>query len=777
MTKPMLCLATFALAFSTPAQAQPEPQTTPEVGGAIEDIVVTARKREESLQDTPIAISAYTGEGLETRGAQTLQSLATLTPNLVIQNNPAFGGSGNSAAVYIRGIGQQDFVPTVDPGVGIYVDGVYIARSVGALLDLVDFERVEVLRGPQGTLFGRNTIGGAISITTRKPDDELAANLAVTYGSDERVDAKATVNVPLSTTLFARLSAGSFIRSGYVERTDGVDLGDSNRYTGRLVLRWEPDPALTVDLAAEGTHARENGPALTLIGINYATTTDPGTPPFADISNVLANLAAGGGAIPCAIPPAPLNLPVSGCYDDRYVLGRKRNAGTAPAFSDSDLWAVSLDVRYELTDSLTLRSITAYRDLTTSFARDGDHSPILVSEFRDELDQRQVTQEVQLLGTSFGERLDWILGAFYFDERGRNVNLLRFTSSDFQSGGDYGNRSYAGFAQGTFALTDKLGVTAGVRYTRDEKSFPPDQFITANRLGFLPPFDAPIFQPGVRILPQVKAERTFEEFTPSANLSYAWTDDLLTYASYSRGFKSGGFSQRVFPPIIPGVTTPITNPVDVIPAFDPETVNAYELGFKLTAFDGRVTLNGAGYRTDYQDLQIQVFTSVAPVFENAASATITGFELELQARPGAGFVVEGAVGLTDAGYDEIDQATTFVARDNEFERVSKWTASAAVARAFETGMGTITPRVDWAYRSRFFNNTFNTPRIAQPGYHVVDASVTLTTADERFGLTGGVKNIGDEDYLISGVLGDAFQSFEGLYNRGREWYLTLRAGF
>lgn len=745
----------------------------------VEEIVVSARKRDESLQDTPISISAYSGTGLETRGVENLSGIANLAPNMVFQNNPAFGGSSNSASVYIRGIGQQDFVPTVEPGVGIYVDGVYIARSVGAILDLVDFERVEVLRGPQGTLFGRNTIGGAISITTKKPDEILGGSIGAQYGTDDQIQFKGSLNVPLADKLFMRASIGIFEQDGYVRRlSDGIRLGDSDRIAGRIALRWLASDALEINLAAEGTRARENGPAVTLLGLNFGKTVDPNTPPFADINNVVANLMAGGPPIPCALPGSPPNLAIGGCFDSRYLLGRNQTAGTAPSFSNTDLWGASLSADWQMNDTLTFKSITSYRDLSSDFARDGDGSPVVIAEFFDNLEQQQFSQEFQLLGDSIDSRLQWIAGLYYFHEDGKNINQLKFTPSEFQSGGKFTNESLAAFAQGTFAVTDALSITAGIRYTNDDKSFTPDQFIMVNRLPFLPPFDAPIFAPGTRVLPNVKAKVSFNKATPMVNVAYRWNEDLMTYANYSRGFKSGGFSQRVFPPIIPGITTPETDPVKVIPSFNPETVDAYEIGAKFSAFDNRLRVNAAAFYTDYNDLQVQVFTSVAPIFTNAASASIQGFELEMQAAPGAGWFFEGAIGLTDASFDKINEAETFVSKDNAFERVSKWTLSASAAKDFNIGsIGTLTPRVDWSYRSKFFNNSFNTPELLQNGYHLVNIALSLKNESENLTFDVGIKNLTKENYLVSGVFVDAAQLFEGVFNRGREWFVRTRFTF
>lgn len=777
------CLAAASLTSLIPFAARAQEADATEEGAASaldEAIVVTARKRTESLQETPISITAYSGAGLEARGIQSTDRLAEITPNLTLQNNPSFSGASNSASIYIRGVGQQDFVPTVEPGVGVYVDGVYVARSVGAILDLVDFERIEVLRGPQGTLFGRNTIGGAISVTTRTPEDVFSFDGSLTYGTDNLFVAKATANLPLGEKAAMRVSAGYFGQDGYVRRTfDGKKLGDADRFAGRVALRLEPSDTWKIDIGLDGTTARENGPAMSLIGINFGTTTDPNTPPFADINNIIANVFAGNGFFPCAIPPAPLNLSVAGCYDNRYVLGPDANAGTAPSYSRSDIWGASLTNTFELGTDLDLKSITAFRKLDGSFARDGDGSPVTIAQFTDVIHQKQFSQEFQLLGKSFGGNLEWILGAYYFKETGVNVNGLTFVISQFQSGGSFRNESLAAFGQGTLKLGESVKLTAGLRYTRDNKAFHPDQFIIANRAAFLgPPFNSPIFDAGTRVLPDVEAKVHFGEVTPMVNLAWQASDSLMTYATWSRGFKSGGFSQRVFPPIIPGVTTPITDPVAAIPSFAPEKVDAYEAGFKFQTPDRLLTLNASAYYTDYKDLQVQVFTSVAPVFRNAGSATIKGFEAEMQLRPVPGLLIEGAVGLTDASYDKIDFATTFIAKGNAFERVSKWTASAGVTYEWELpGGSVIRPHADWAYRSKFFNNTFNTPQIAQPGYSLFNASLGWTSADGRFGLTGTVKNIGDERFLVSGILVDAIQAFEGVFNRGREFSVTASVKF
>jgi len=509
-------LAAATLAASAAAQEAPRDGAAM----ALEEIVVTARMREESLQNAPIAISAYTGASLAYRGVSRLDDAAKFVPGLTLENNPSFGGASNSAAIYLRGVGQKEFLPTTDPGVGLYVDGVYVARSVGAILDVVDIERVEVLRGPQGTLFGRNTIGGAISVTTVKPEPggEFGGYVSGATGTDDLLRLKGSVHLPLGETLAARLSVADLNQDGYVERTDGVDLGDDDTTTGRAALAWHPNERFAADLAFEATRDRENGQPMRLIGIDFTDLSQlqglvaSVPPPMAFIHNVTFGATAPG--VPCAATDAAgngvtYNPAAPNCYDARYIGKDGKNQGTAPAFSEADLRGASATLRYELTPALTLKSISAWRDLDAEFARDGDDSPHRISQFYDELGQEQYTQELQLLGSH--ERLNWILGLYYFTEEGENTNILDFTVSNFRSGGDFENESWAAFAQATYDITSTLHLTLGARQTEEEKSFRPDQVIFQNYFAgisqVVPPgnplaaLDAPFLQAGERVLP------------------------------------------------------------------------------------------------------------------------------------------------------------------------------------------------------------------------------------------------------------------------------------
>ncbi len=789
-----IALSTAGLSGLVSAQDN-APSTTATL---MEEIVVSARGIEEGLQDAPIAVSAFTGETLDYRGVDSLDQIERFVPSLTLQNNPSFGGASNSAAIYLRGVGQKEFLPTTEPGVGLYVDGVYVARSVGAILDIVDIDRLEVLRGPQGTLFGRNTIGGAISIATRKPQPggDFEGSLAAAAGTDSLVHLRGTVHVPVNERIALRASVASMTQDGYVDRTDGIDLGNDDTIAGRVSLAFQPHDDFAALITVDMTRDRENGPAMELLGIDFTDLSQlqgvvlAPPPPMAFIHNVTT--AAMGPGQPCAATdPAGNGItsnPASpNCYDSRYVGADKSNEGTAPAYSETDVFGLSATLDYNLSENLAIRSITAYRELDSDFARDGDHSPHRISQFEDMLEQDQFTQELQLLGTY--DRMNWILGLYYFSEDGNNVNTLDFTVSNFRSGGAFDNTSWAAFAQATYDMTDRFHLTLGARYTDEDKAFTPDQIIYNNYFaGFsnlVPPgnplaaLDAPFLQAGSRILPLLEKEISISEFTPMANVSFDLSDKVMLYATYSEGFKSGGFTQRVFPPIVAGFTAPPGTPdLDLIPTYEPEFVDVLEAGFKMDLLDGLLRLNGAFFKTNYEELQVQVFNSVAPVTQNIGEASIEGFELELSASPAEDWFIEGSLSLLDAEYDTIDTANTLIFESNEFERVPETTASLGLSREFSiSDAGTLLLRADWSYRSETFNDAYNTPLLETDSYSLIDASARWTNKDGDWTVIVSGTNLSDEEYLVTGVYGTAFQSLEGVYNRGRQWRVEVRKQF
>ena len=473
---------------------------TVQVAANLEEVVVTARKKVESLQDTPISVTALSGDRLEDMGLSRITKLQNVTPNLVFQNTPAYSGAGNNAAVYIRGVGQKDFVPTIDPGVGIYVDEVYLGRSAGAVLDMIDIQQVEILRGPQGTLFGKNTVGGAISITTTKPNDEFGGKVDIKVGTDERRNIRGVLNVPLSDTLYARGSFGSLQQDGYVFRPfDGKDLGNQDTVMGRLALSWAPSDTFTADLSFDYYDDETNGPPLLITRVDEfpesATAIPDGNFPF--IHNLFAGFSpdfGGPNPIVCTLPDAP-----SACFTTaNAVTGDNTNLGTGPNFSEMENEAVSLTLTWDL-EAFTAKLIAAYRSLDGQFANDRDGYPQAdgepaapfpvfinpITHYFDTFEQDQLSIELQLSGESMDSRLSWVVGAYAFEEDGENINPVDFTTVSIQSGGYFDYSSEAVFAQATYDVTDKLSVTAGWRYTKEDRDYLPDQYIEEMPLSFL----------------------------------------------------------------------------------------------------------------------------------------------------------------------------------------------------------------------------------------------------------------------------------------------------
>ena len=437
----------------------------------------------ENLQETPISISAFTENGLEQRRVENISQLAPYTPNLIFDTGSAISGTKSSASIFIRGVGQTDFTLNSDAGVGLYLDGVYISRSIGAVLDIVDIERVEVLRGPQGTLFGRNTIGGAISLTSKKPAEEFGGSAKVTVGSHDRIDIHGRVDIPLGDTLFSSFSLARFDQNGYIDRPLlGDNTGERDAWAGRAAFRWLPTDSLELNLGIDGTRERETSCCGELVA----------TYPNSD----LAGIHNTGRS-----PDDPM------FFDDRQLPQKDfEDNSTFDVPSDLDLWGINLAIDWSISDNLDFKSITAYRDLESANGRDEDHSPILIGHTSDIFDHEQFSQEFQLQGIALNSQLRWITGLYYFVEEGYNLDDVNFGPLvHLISGGEVDNDSIAVFAQATYDFTEKLSLTGGLRWTEDTKRFTPDccqQLISSDIL--------PI-PPGTPLLPAGEQSRSIEE--------------------------------------------------------------------------------------------------------------------------------------------------------------------------------------------------------------------------------------------------------------------------
>ncbi len=778
---PALILASFPLHAQEVAAPMAEDAGAENTGG-VEVITVTARRRAESMQDTPIAISAVSGEGLADRGIDNVTQIGDFTPNVKFNSSVPVSASNATAAIFIRGIGQNDYQLSADPGVGLYLDGVYISRGVGNVLDVLNIERIEVLRGPQGTLFGRNTIGGAVSVVTSKPGDVFKGRIEATTGRFNRVQIKGSVDIPLAEGVYSSFSGFYHNRDGYVKGivAGAPDLGDTDQLAGRFALRLEPSSDVTIDIAVDGSRAREESAPNVALAINE-------TAPAASAWNGIYSGAPGI----CTDLTNAARLSDQRCFNSQWALAPYRHGGTFTTISDVfnetsrkpyqsasniNIWGVSGILEWQLSDSVTFKSITAYRKVTGFWTRDSDHSPATIVQTNSDWRQDQFSQEIQLLGQAFSNRLNWVVGGYYSDESGNHADLVNIVDAVFLSGAVLDGKSYAVFGQGTFEIVPDLNLTAGIRWTEDQKTFNnANQYVVAS--GFLTgsPFnpDGSGLQDGDPLMGPLGNSATIKDraWTPMASLSYRWSPEVLTYASYSKGFKGGGFTQRVFPPFA------------FIPSFEPETSETFELGIKTDLFNRRLRLNGAVFLNNYDNLQITVndpTLGFAPIIQNAAKARIKGFEIEMLAEPVYGLRIEGGVGYLDAEYRDVDLRAldAGVSTDTKLQNAPKWTLSGSISYKAEFGNGSsVTPRVDWSYRSKVYNDAVNTPELVQPGYHMINAAVAYRDPSEAVTVTLGVKNLTKEVYLSSGYEDSFGGIIEGVYGRPREWYLSVGYSF
>ena len=718
----------------------------------LETVVVAVRKRKENAQKTPVSMSSFTGRTLEQRGVTNISEIGPMTPNVSFDSGAAISGSSNSATIFIRGVGQSDFNLTIDPGVGLYLDGVYISRSVGALLDTADIAQVDVLRGPQGTLFGKNTIGGAVVLTSRQPefDDAPSGSVALTVGNYNRTDLKASVNLPVNQSLALQASVSAQKRDGYGKSLfNGMEFGDKNSVSGRFAAALKATDDLMFTLALDATRTDEHAPPVKLL----ALTTTSG---FPALYNAFSPNAAG-----CATNPGADN-----CYGPQWLTDSPyTNWNSDPDYSRSNVFGASLTVDWDLHWG-AFKSITAYRDMDSKFWLEHDGAPMLVINATNDYSDRQFSQEFQLTGNTSDDRFKWATGLYYLRETGTDHNTI-FDGSDlmsFLSGGSIRNTSKAVYAQGTYAITDKFGLTLGARYSDEEKTFRPDSYFISNTL---PPEVLP-FPPGFRILPYAWVKNSKGSFTPAATLDYKFSDGVYGYLTYSEGFKAGGFTQRVFP-FAPEV-----------PTFQPEYVKSFEAGLKTRLFDNRLVLNFDVFNMKYTDMQQTIVENFAPTIRNAGEATIRGFELEFQAVPTDWLELNGGIGYTDASYDKVDPLVAGVTVDSTLPNTPRVTATlGATAYVYEnTDHGSLNLRLDTSYKGSVYKDAINTPELYQPGYTIVNASANFEFPNQDWSLSLGVTNLTDKRYLVTGYADLANAgSITGIYARPREWYARLKYEF
>lgn len=710
-------------------------------------IIVTAERTATNIQDTPISVTALSGEQLEATGAIVINDLAATVPNLTSTTGPQGSADAN---FFIRGVGQFDFIVTNDPGVGLYVDGVYLGRTVGAMLDAGDVERVEVLRGPQGTLFGRNTLGGAVSVVTKQPDPGVfSGEVQATYGSRDRIDLDASLNVPIGDSSAARVYGFYRQQDGFADNVvTGEDFGRIERYGGRGQLRFEIGPDVQIDLSADYSLDRSN--------------------PAPSVLNAIVPLPF--------FPPAALNDVQD--PDNFYNIF----ASNSPE-ARNEVYGFSGTVTINL-GAAELKSITAYRNLDGFSTSDPDGTRFQLYDQIVTTQQEQFSQEIQLTGEAFDESLTYLIGGYYFNEDAAQVLDLCFApissamAMPFQAcnvwsqGNDQETESFAVFGQGRLEVTDGLSFTLGGRYTWDEKNIVSNQFFDFRPqlvgpgavFGFgLPPtlIGQAITLPIVTDLP---GSVSFEKFTPKVGIEYEPSSDILLYASYSEGFRAGGFNGRLIAP------------QTSIPTFEPDTNETFEIGLKSDLLNRALRFNLTLFHSKYKGIQ-QTIADPAVQFRvaNAGDATLKGFETEIAIVPTDGLRFDFAVGYTDSEFEDVP-VTVGPINGNRLPFSPEWTVSAAVQYDIDLGGSTLTPRVDFRYQSDVFFTAFNLPFEEQDGYGLFNGRITWTDASEQITLSAFALNLFDVEYFTFGQ--NALMSQGVAYNYlGRPREFGVSAGF
>lgn len=713
----------------------------------LDEVIVTARKREEQAEQTPVSMATATARDIENRNLATLVELGSFTPGANFSQAP-LEGSPLSSAFFIRGIGQLDYAPTMEAGVGLYVDNVYIGRSPGAVLDLADIQQVEILKGPQGTLFGKNTIGGAINVTTKAPSfDRWSGSETLTLGDRQRLNGDVDVNVPINSSLAARIAVGYRSKGGFVNRPNANQRGGEDNTVvahGKLAARLSDDNLLT--LAADYTRTDAAKPVKTIAAFDSS-------PAIVQLFNALIGTPSGN----------PLTAANSLSPNDRTDLSGSRD------HTDFKGGGASAQLEHD-GGSWSLRSVSAYRALKSRNQRDNDGSVVDFNR-EDYLDrQHQWSEELDLFGKNFEQRLHWTVGFYYFHEIADSRYQYEIAPGLFSAlealpdaviplsqsacpgapacAGGAGNplntqfdfeltdllhvrsRSVALFADSEWAFTPRLAGFAGVRYTSDSKAYSASIARNASGTYYVAPTSVP--------------EKTWNKASPRVGFKWQAGDELMLYASISQGFKAGGFNPR------PG------NQAAARQSFDPEELWAYELGVKGDFAQHRLRVNASLFHYDYKDLQLlaaeilpgDVLTS--EVIDNVGKARIDGVEAEVLRSVGAHWVLQAGASYLHAKYLDSATAVTGISKDTPLIKTPRLTGAAAVQYQTKLRRGTVLLRVDYSYTSANHPDVRATPALEQRAHGLVNGRAAWASADEHWALALYGKNLFDTRYIENG---------------------------
>ncbi|WP_415288592.1 TonB-dependent receptor [Brevundimonas sp. S1H14] len=696
----LLAGAAFGVMASA-AQAQEAPNAEAQVS-SVDDIIVSARRRDEALKDVPVSVSAMSAERLEQTGASDITALQQQTPNATVQ---VARGSNSTLISFIRGIGQQDPLWGFEPGVGLYVDDVYVARPQGAVLDIFDIQRIEVLRGPQGSLYGRNTVGGAIKyVTSRLDPDAPEMTLRGSYGSYNQIDLLAQGSAPITDRLRVGAAVASYNRDGFGKNLNtGAEHYNKDIIAGRASIEFQPYDNAFFRLAYDRVEDRSNP--------RHGHRERAGVGP--------------GAGVPGSV------------YDTYAGLGDRNKVTTE---------GVSLTAQVDLNDVWTFKSISAYRSGDTDTLIDFDNTPAPTLDVPAVYGDHQFTQEFQALFST--DRIQGVAGIFYldgtasgaFDTIAENFGIVIGTAGYVKT------TSVALFTDVNLDLTDRLHLGLGARYTLDDKT---GHVFRANYLGATrSPLLGGTARDPILLRTDYTRSNSFDQFTPKASLSYDFSDRITGYASYSKGYKSGGFDMRG-----DAVLTP--NTVD---GYQPETVDSYEIGLKGSAFDRRLSFASAIFYNDYQDqqvtTQVPAVGGIASFVDNVGSSKFYGAEIEGSLILTDSLTANFAVGYLDSKFEEFLRYNLTTQKYEDIsdlvvlQNAPKWTGYFGLTWRGDVAGGSLAVTPSVSYRDSYSQFEFPNPVLDQDAFALVDLSVVWTDPSNKWtvGLYG--KNLTDEEYRV-----------------------------
>jgi iron complex outermembrane receptor protein len=736
----LACLSSSATLFGSPLlHAQNR-------GLALEEVIVTAQKRAESIQEVPISITAFGSEKLEAMGISDIEDIGANVPNLVLNT---FNNDANTVRLFIRGIGQNDVQLTQDPSVALYIDGVYVGTSIGSGIETVDLERIEVLRGPQGTLYGRNSTGGAVNLISKRPNlEEWEFKQQLTAGNFSAFNSRTTLNVPLSAVTGGEDIAAAKItylyseRDGFVENEgSGLDWGTEDRSAYRVDLRVQPTDAITIDYAYDYSDIEDTSRFEQIrVGDDSSPLIDYFTQPASD------------ERLDEALPA--------------------RDQGDAKL----EVFGHNLTLAWDVSDTLTIKSITGYRDVDSRVYHDG--TPTVAAAFggrsinlnENWVEFDQFSQEIQFVGVALDERLEYVTGLYYYDDDSKQKSEGEAVFPRLQDETTSSNESLAIFTQLTYTpqvLEDRLHITLGARYAEDDRE--------AFRINE----NAPAFaEVGGSEVVGADYDESFENFNPSITVAYDLKNDMNLYAKWVTGYKSGGTSQRS------------ANPENFSEGFDQEDVDSYEIGLKGTLFDSRISFSAAVFSNDIDGFQTSVQTGVTPGdrdFTPIDGVSVDGFEFDITALLTEGLEMSLGYGYldTDMGVDSVsvlnsNNVIQVVAIEKQVAYAPDNSATVALDYSKPLSIGEFRVHMGYAYQDGAVTSTNAADNLDTDNRGLLDANIALTNielANGYLNVSLWGKNLADEEYLIVSTAALANSGFSiydwSTYGDPRTYGLTV----